>query len=310
MTTAKTENLIGFLQRWLGYCLTGYVVEHALAFLYGTGGNGKSVFFDTVTAILGDYALTAPMDMFLKTKYDRHPTELARLNRRRLVLANETTKGRHWDDAKIKNLTGGDKIAARFMRQDFFEFDPTHKLMLAGNSKPGLTSVDEATKRRFLLVPFTVKITNPDKKLTDKLVPERPAILRWMIDGARWWHRSGLEVPDCVLAPTKKYLEDQDSLSQWIEERTMECAPAAADTFVPTKDLFGDYRDWCTDRNIPAGSERAFTEALAEIHGWERDRNMGARGFKGHVLVQPRQKAQGSFDLGGDDPGSAGKATP
>jgi P4 family phage/plasmid primase-like protien len=280
--TANNEELIGFLQRWLGYCLTGYVIEHALAFLYGGGGNGKTVFIDTVTAILGDYALTAPMDMFLKTHHDRHPTELARLNRRRLVLANETTKGHHWDEAKIKNLTGGDKISARFMRQDFFEFAPTHKLMLAGNSKPGLASVDDATRRRFLLVPFTVKITKPDKQLGDKLVPERPAILRWMIDGARWWHRSGLAVPECVRTPTEEYLADQDSLSQWIEERTHECAGM----FVPTKDLFGDWRDWCGKLNLLAGTEKAFTEALKE-RGWVKDRKNSVRGFKGHALLDP-----------------------
>src|SRR5262249_46982287 len=134
-----------------GYSLTGHVIEHVFAFLYGTGTNGKSVFLDTIRGILGDYGQTAPMDMFMYSTHDRHPTEQARMFGARLVTSNETTKGRRWDEAKLKNLTGGDKITARFMRQDLFEFDPTHKLILAGNNKPGFTSVDEAIRRRIAL---------------------------------------------------------------------------------------------------------------------------------------------------------------
>ena len=131
-------SIIGFLQRFLGYCLTGHVHEHVLVFLSGTGGNGKGVFMSTVAGIFGDYAITAPMEMFLASNVDRHPTEIAKLMGARLVVAHETQKGRRWDEAKIKNLTGGDTLTGRFMRGDFFDFKPTHKLMIAGNHKPSL----------------------------------------------------------------------------------------------------------------------------------------------------------------------------
>jgi putative DNA primase/helicase len=165
---------IAFLKRFLGYCLTGYVSEHALMFLFGTGGNGKGVFMSTVAGIFGDYAIVAPMEMFLVSNVERHPTEIAKLKGARLVVAHETQKGRRWDEAKIKNLTGGDKITGRFMRGDFFDFKPTHKFMIAGNHKPSFRAVDEAIRRRFLLVPFTVCIPDEDRdpKLADKLKAE------------------------------------------------------------------------------------------------------------------------------------------
>ena len=129
--TKGDVDLIAFLKRFLGYCMTGYVHEHVLVFLFGTGGNGKGVFMSTVTGIFGDYAITAPMEMFLASHVDRHPTEIAKLKGARLVVAHETEKGRRWDEAKIKNLTGGDTLTGRFMRGDFFDFKPTHKFMIA-----------------------------------------------------------------------------------------------------------------------------------------------------------------------------------
>ena len=199
----ENRELIAFLQRWLGYCLSGRVNEEVLLFCYGTGSNGKTVFINTVTNIFSSYGQTAPMDMFMYSHHEHHPTELARLVGRRLVTANETTKGRRWDEAKIKNLTGSDKVAARFMRQDFFEFDPTHKLMLAGNSKPGLMSVDEAIRRRIALAPFEVQIPKDERdlELAVKLRAEWPGILRWMIDGAASWYANGLQIPDAVRSP-------------------------------------------------------------------------------------------------------------
>src|SRR5215472_9579086 len=147
-----------YIQRLLGYALTGLTIEHALFFLYGTGANGKSVLMSTVAGILGSYHQTAPIETFTASTTDRHPTELAGLRAARLVTAVETEEGRRWAESKIKMLTGGDKISARFMRQDFFEFTPQFKLVIAGNHKPGLRSVDEAIRRRFNLIPFVVTI--------------------------------------------------------------------------------------------------------------------------------------------------------
>jgi P4 family phage/plasmid primase-like protien len=128
----------------MGYCLTGSIDEHALFFLYGTGGNGKGVFLNTMTAILGDYAKVAPADMFTVTQNKRHPTDVAMLQGARLVTAQETKEGKFWAEAKIKALTGGDPITARFMRQDFFTYAPQFKLVIAGNHKPRLRNVDES----------------------------------------------------------------------------------------------------------------------------------------------------------------------
>lgn len=147
-----------YLARVFGYCLTGSTKEHALFFGYGKGANGKSVLLNTVANILGDYAKTAPIETFTASSVERHPTDLAGLRGARLVTAVETEEGRQWAEAKIKALTGGDKIAARFMRQDFFEYTPQFKLVIAGNHKPGLRSVDEAIRRRFNLIPFDITI--------------------------------------------------------------------------------------------------------------------------------------------------------
>src|SRR5262249_34565131 len=152
-----------------GYALTGSTREHALFFLYGPGANGKSVFMNTVAAIVGDYAKTAPVDTFIEATHERHPTDLAGLMGARLVTASETQKGRRWDEAKVKTLTGGDKIAARFMRGDFFEYAPQFKLVISGNHKPSLRNVDEAIRRRFHLVPFTVTIPEQER---DRDLPE------------------------------------------------------------------------------------------------------------------------------------------
>ena len=142
----------------VGYALTGVTVEHALFFLYGTGANGKSVFVNTIAAILGDYATNAPMDTFMATQGERHPTDMAGLRGARLVTSIETEQGRRWAESRLKALTGGDKISARFMRQDFFEFIPQFKLVVAGNHKPAIRTIDEAMRRRLHLVPFTVTI--------------------------------------------------------------------------------------------------------------------------------------------------------
>ena len=158
VVTDGNEKLQQYLQRVAGYCLTGSTREHAMFFLHGTGANGKGVFISTLTGIWGDYAAVAPMETFIESHSDRHPTELAKLRGARLVVAQETEQNRRWAESKIKSLTGGDKITARFMRQDFFEYTPQFKLMIAGNHKPSLRGVDEAIRRRIHLVPFAVTI--------------------------------------------------------------------------------------------------------------------------------------------------------
>jgi putative DNA primase/helicase len=290
--TDCNDALISFLQRFLGYCLTGLVHEHVLVFLYGTGANGKTEFVDTVAGIFGDYCISAPIEMFLTSKYDRHPTEIARLKGARLVVAQETTKGRAWDEAKIKNLTGGDRLSARYMRGDFFDFAPTHKLMIAGNTKPSLRNVDEGIRRRILLIPFKVKIplAERDLKLAEKLKAEWPAILRWMVDGCLEWQRVGLVVPTIVRDATEEYLAEQDVLAQWIDE-SVEADPNA---FVLTRVLFKSWKLWCEERNLAVGTETAFSDNLVE-HGCFRARRRYGRGFNGITL---RKSDEPRFQIG------------
>jgi putative DNA primase/helicase len=157
----RDQDLIGYIKRVLGYSLTGSVQEHSLFFCHGTGGNGKGVLLGTWHKILGEYSAIAPMSTFTATQNERHPTELAMLRGARLVTAQETEDGHHWAESKIKALTGGDPVSARFMRQDFFTYQPSFKLIVAGNHRPSLRNVDEAIRRRFNLVPFTVTIPRP-----------------------------------------------------------------------------------------------------------------------------------------------------
>jgi putative DNA primase/helicase len=252
-----------FLQRYIGYCCSGHTTEHVFVFAWGTGANGKGTFINTIVKIFGDYATVADMNTFLASNHERHPADLAKLRGARLVVAQELDKGRRWDEAKIKTLTGGDKITARFMRGDYFDFTPTFKLFITGNHKPRLNNVDEAMRRRMLLVPFTVTIpeSERDPDLMRKLEPEWPAILRWAIDGHLEWRRVGLAPPAVVRDATDSYFADQDVLAQWLDE----CVEQnRGRTFTLTRDLFASWKTWCDPRNLKPGSERAFSESLIE----------------------------------------------
>jgi len=190
--------------------LTGDTREHALVFVFGPGGNGKSVAVNVQVGIMGDYATTAAMDVFIASAGDRHPADLAMLRGSRLVTASETEEGRQWAESRIKQLTGGDRITARFMRQDFFTFLPSFKLQIIGNHKPGLRNIDDAARRRFNLVPFVQTPAVPDRQLEEKLKAEWPGILRWMVDGCLAWQRDGLVRPASITTATEAYFADQD----------------------------------------------------------------------------------------------------
>jgi len=212
--TGGSLDLVAFLQRIAGYSLTGSTAEHSLFFIFGTGANGKTTFINTITACAGEYHRVAPIETFTASSTDRHPTELAGLRGARLVTAVETEEGRRWDESKIKALTGGDPISARFMRQDFFQYTPQFKLIIAGNHKPGLRSVDEAIRRRFNLIPFTVTIPpeRRDPDLFEKLKPEWPGILKWAIDGCLAWQRDGLPPLSMAINVSPRQFSDENLL--------------------------------------------------------------------------------------------------
>lgn len=278
ITVGDTE-LQGFLQRYIGYCCTGLTTEHVFVFAYGTGANGKSTFINTIARIFGDYVAIADMGTFIASKNERHPTDLAKLRGARLVVAQETQKGRQWDETKIKALTGGDRLTARFMRQDFFDFAPTFKLFIAGNHKPRIGSVDEAMRRRLLLAPFTVRIPprERDPDLPERLWGERAAILRWCLDGCLLWQRDGLAPPACVRDATDEYFRGQDTVGEWLEDCTQDRGELA---FTRMTALFSSWKEWCEERNHRPGSARALSGML-EDRGYEkrRESHTGQRGF-------------------------------
>src|SRR5215831_18731546 len=269
-----------FLQRYCGYAATGITSEHKFVFCHGGGANGKSTFINTIAAIFGSYATVADMATFVSTHGERHPADVAKLRGARRAVTQETQKRRRWDETKIKALPGGDKITARFMRQDFFDFEPTFKLFIAGNHKPRLHTIDEAMRRRLLLVPFEVQIppTERDPNLLHKLEPERPAILRWCVNGCLEWQRIGLAPPTIVQEATTAYFADQDTLQQWLDECTEDGGAAA---FTRSAELFASWKSWCEERNYTPGSSMALSEALAD-RGFEKGRegHAGHRGFR------------------------------
>ncbi|WP_243041047.1 phage/plasmid primase, P4 family [Dyella sedimenti] len=288
--TGGDAALQAYLQRMAGYALTGSTQEHALFFLYGTGANGKSVFVNTLATILGDYAANAPMDTFMETRTDRHPTDMAGLRGARFVAAIETEQGRRWAESKVKSLTGGDKISARFMRQDFFEFWPQFKLFVAGNHKPAIRNIDEAMKRRLHLIPFTITVPpeRRDKHLQQKLLAERDGILAWALEGCLAWQRLGrLDPPPQVVAATEEYFEAEDALGRWLEERCVREANAKS----LTAELFTDWKQWAEAAGEFVGSQRRFSDLLI-TRGVEKWRNAaGIRGFRGVGLKHPMQPA-------------------
>lgn len=280
--TGGDVELQAYLQRMAGYCLTGVTTEHALFFLYGTGANGKSVFANTLTAVLGDYATVAPMDMFMATTGDRHPTDMAGLRGARIVTSIETEQGSRWAESKLKALTGGDKITARFMRQDFFEFMPQFKLLVVGNHKPSIRNVDEAMKRRLHMVPFTVTIpaAKRDKRLPDRLLAERDGILAWALQGCLEWQKTGLRPPPAVMAATDDYFEAEDALGRWIEER---CETGNKAFWAGSTELFNSWKVWAEANGEYPGSMKRFSEALS-TRGFTRENTRKARGFIGIKL--------------------------
>lgn len=274
----RDQATIAFLQRAAGYALTGATSEHKLLFLYGSGRNGKSVFLNTLLDIWGDYGRRVAATTFLNSQTERHPTDIAGLQGARLAIASELPRGKTWDEAVIKDLTGGDRMTARFMRQDFFEFEPQLTLMIAGNTQPSFRGVDEAIRSRVVLVPFTVTIPpeRRDRDLPDKLRAEGPAILRWCIDGALAWQDRGLDVPASIGAASKAYFDEEDTLGQFLEDETI----PAQQEFVASDDLIMRFNFWCDRQGLGHWTKRSLMKEL-KLRGFGDARTSGQRGLQG-----------------------------
>ena len=274
------------MRRFAGYALTGSIEEHAVLFIHGPGGNGKSVFLNTLSGILGDYAVTAPPNMMMATYGDRHPTELAGLRGARLVAASETEHGSRWAEAKLKAISGGDPITARFMRGDFFTFEPTFKLVLVGNHRPSIAHVDEAMQRRLNLVPFekVVPSEQRDHRLPEKLRAEAPGILAWMIAGCLEWQRGGLRPPPVVVDASQEYFAAEDLIGRFIEE----CCDTTASAEVSSTSLYRAWQSWCEQQGEAAGSQKSLSSAL-KMRGFtikqrSTGRHIAGLGLRGSVL--------------------------
>lgn len=266
--------LSGFLQRWFGYCATGSVREQKFAVHYGQGRNGKSTVLDVIAEVLGDYAATAAPGLLMSNSRDRHPTEIADLAGRRMVTAHETGEGGVLREDFVKQATGGDKIKARYMRGDFFEFLPTHKLQLLTNHKPVIKGQDEGIWRRVMLVPFKARFGSPDEvasgratclrdtRIVEHLAAEKEGVLAWIIAGAVDWFRDGLNPPDVVLAASKDYQTEQDRVFQFVNEECELGTEFEEKISTPFGGgLYPAYSNWCKAGGIhPLAKNRFLSE--------------------------------------------------
>ncbi|MDA8702748.1 phage/plasmid primase, P4 family [Pseudomonadales bacterium] len=273
-----------FLQRFIGYAASGFTHEHAMFFLYGPGGNGKGIFLNTIQAVMGDYATVASMETFTDSKNDRHPTDMAMLQGARMVFAQETKSGRAWAESKIKSLTGGDPITARFMRQDFFTFVPKFKLLISGNHMPKLKNVDEAMRRRLYLLPFTQTFKGKDRDphLAETLTHEYEGILQWIVEGAIAYENEGLKPPLIVQEATNTYFESEDFFNEWLAA----CCELGANAYENPTNLFNSFKSYTEEINEPTGSDREFRQRL-EKAGFTRgsSTSKGGRFWRGLRLT-------------------------
>jgi putative DNA primase/helicase len=263
--------LVLFVQRLLGLFLTGDVREHALPVWWGNGSNGKTTLATAFLETVGtDYAMKAPADLLLVARGERHPTELADLFGKRLVVASETADGRRFNESLVKDLTGGEHLRARRMREDFWEFSPTHKVVLFTNYRPQVKGTDDGIWRRLQLVPFEVTFWDPDKAqsgpealradkaLPDKLRAERPGVLRWCVQGCLGWQREGLTSPAKVVQATNDYRAAEDTLQRFIQE----CCATGAGFRCRACHLYACFRRWCQGGGEEEMSQRRFGDAL------------------------------------------------
>lgn len=278
--TSKNTGLIRFLQQWAGYSLTGDITEEALLFLLGPGMNGKTVFVNTVRNIVGDYGLVAPPELLSASKFDRHPEELARLRGARIVTMSETEQGRAWAEVRIKNLTGGERITARFLNKSFFEFQPECKLLISGNNKPRIRGVDRAMRRRINLAEFKFVPPQPDPDLESKLKEEWPEILAWMITGCLDWQANRLVRPKVMIDATEKYFTEQDLIQQWIDQ----CCELGKGFEDNRSALYQSYEVFMRDIGETVEVQSTFYDEL-EKRGHTQRRVANMRLFRGLKLI-------------------------
>jgi putative DNA primase/helicase len=286
--TDRNDELYAYLRRFVGYLLVGDTSEQSLHFLYGLGANGKSVFSEVLMRLLGDYAVAASPDLIMLRRHGGIPNDVARLRGVRAAMMNETTQGARFDESKLKDLTGGDTLTARFLHQEFFDFRPTHRIVIRGNHKPAINGTDEGIWRRLRLVPFTVAIPpdEQDRDLLRKLEAELPGILNWALQGCREWQADGLKPPPLIAEAVRQYREESDTLGRFLGEC---CEPRPLGQ-VKSSALFKRYQEFCEqagERWIPA---KDFPAEMAR-RGFTHKRGTGGiRLFHGIELGQSERQ--------------------
>ena len=274
-------DLINFVQTAAGWSLTGDISEQTMFILFGSGANGKSTFLNTIMYILGDYAIAASTETFLKKSGDQYSNDIARLRGTRFVSTTEVDQGRRLSEPLIKKITGNDMMTARFLYGEFFSFIPTFKIWLATNHKPIIKGTDYGIWRRIKLIPFTTRISEDkqDKHLEWKLREEASGILNWLLEGAARWKREKLIAPAAILNATDEYRGEMDVIGNFLKERCVQ----EKNVSIRIRELFKAYSDWCDENHEHAVSERFFSLRLKEM-GFEQGRTAEARYWSGLAL--------------------------
>jgi putative DNA primase/helicase len=266
--------LIEWIQRFLGLCLSGLTTEQILPIFFGSGANGKSTLLNTFQSILGtDYAMKASPNLLMARGSEGHPTERADLFGKRFCSAIETESGKRLAESLVKELTGGDRIRARRMREDFWEFSPTHKVVLATNHKPIVSGSDHAIWRRLRLIPFTVCVPpeRQDKQLPDKLLAEKEGILVWLVEGFRRYLADGLGEPACVTEATREYRSSEDVIGEFVAE----CCTLHASLTARASAIIPRFNGWARENGHAELSGKRIGEYLQTNLGLTKFRSNG-----------------------------------
>jgi putative DNA primase/helicase len=285
---AGNKDLIEFLQRAFGYCLTGDTSERKIFIEWGTGANGKTVTNDAIALVLGDYAVRTPTETLLIKRNDGGiPNDVARLKGARFVYASEAEQGKRLAESLIKDISGGDKITARFLHKEFFEFYPEFKLWLGTNHKPIIRGTDSAIWDRIRLIPFTVRISDkeriPKTKLFEMFQNEIDGIFAWLVDGCLKWREAGLGMPEEVKAATSSYRNEMDMIQEFIND---ECIIGDA-LQAPVKHLFAAYERWADGNGEKSISKKMFGARLDE-KGFDSYR--GRQGVRHRIGIGIKQE--------------------
>lgn len=286
----RDADLVAYVQRALGYSLTGDTREQVLHFMYGTGSNGKTTFLEVLADLFGDYGTQADFATFLESKNEGIRNDIARLAGARLVRAGELSEGKRLNESIIKTLTGTDTIAARFLYTEAFEFRPTFKLWLAGNHKPVIRGTDFAIWRRVRLVPFMVTITDDakDASLPGTLRRELPGILNWCLRGLADWFEMGLKPPAAVTFFTNQYRAESDVLGHFLEE----CCRVETSSKVGATDLYNAYKKWAEENGEYVWSQTTFGRQLDD-RGHLAIKSSGTKYRKGLALGADTSRSTG-----------------